>query len=1188
MNQTAALQLRLLGKPQVQVEGAIVSGFRTAKAEALLYYLAVTGQSYSREVLADLLWGEMSETTAKRNLTKALSHLRKQLAPFLVIEPDTVGLDPVVEVWLDVAVFETAVTAGLAEDDLAQLTEAVALYQGDLLAGFYVKQALSFEEWLLGERERLRELMLQALQRLVSEAIKQGEPTTGLEYAQQLLALEPWHETAHRHLMLLLARTGRREAALVQYKTCRQVLAEVLGVEPMAETTALFERLKAAGAPPPHNLPSPPNAFVGRETELQRLERQLADPACRLATIVGPGGIGKTRLALEAARRYLQSDTILLEPDVSDGIYSVSLASIGGEQPPTEAEQSLSGLSNALISAIAEGVGLSFHGSADLQGQLLNYLQPKAMLLLLDNFEYLLVQASGKPNADSEPGIALITTILQEAPRLKILVTSRERLNLQQEWVVEVAGLEYPSGGDWERGSRGGDQFSVSGDRLSIIGHQPIANNLQAYSAVTLFSQRAAQALTGQGLTETDWPDVGHICRLVEGMPLALELAASWLRTLSCAEIATKIKNSLDFLETSLPNVPARHRSLRAVFEHSWTMLSQQEQSVFAKLSIFRGGFSREAATKVGNVSVLMMARLVDKSLLRHRTDGRYELHELLRQYAGEKLLALTTPSKAETTQPTLEPLQAVWRRYSLYYLDLLRQRERVLLGNQPQKPLAELRADLDNIRQAWLWAVNEGEAQALEQATGGLSRFFDLTGLFTEGADTFRQAADHLDTLLPSRKDDRAQIQAARGRILVEQAGMLHRRGLPDQAATVAQQATELAQTLQSTYLEALARHRWGDTLSYGSAYEPAQIQLEQALSLARQAQLPQTEAEILRDMAIVAVRVGQYDEAKQLCRQAETAFIAQGDQRGIGVIRLNLGNIAYFQADLAQAKQTWSEAAQNFVDSDDLWGEYLTKCNLGHLAYDEGRYDEALELIQASLATAEQVQDLVHTSISCEILGNIFRQQGDYDTAQSHYKRGLDLAHQAGYRLTEGHILAEKALVFHDLGQLEAALQSCQEAQILAEDIGVPSLTIQVLTNLGRIHLARQSPTEAADVFQQALASQGAREDWRRAVEAKAGLAAIYLQQDDLPQALEQIEPILQTLEQPAALAIPELFRVFLACYQILHQAGDTRAGPVLERANHLLQERAAAIGDERRRRSFLENVPSHRELGQALCRA
>ena len=310
----------------------------------------------------------------------------------------------------------------------------------------------------------------------------------------------------------------------------------------------------------------------------------------------------------------------------------------------------------------------------------------------------------------------------------------------------------------------------------------------------------------------------------------------------------------------------------------------------------------------------------------------------------------------------------------------------------------------------------------------------------------------------------------------------MLHRRGLPDQAADVAQQATELAQTLQSTDLEALARHRWGDALAYRSAYEPAKIQLDQALALSRQAHLPQTEAEVLRDMAIVGIRTGQFAEAKRLCKQAEAAFIAQGDQCGIGVTRLNLGDIAFFQTDLTLARQTWSQAIKNFRDSGDRWGECLAKCDLGHLACEEGRYSEALALIQQSLTITEQVQDLVHISVNCEILGTIFRQQGDYDTAQIHYQRGLDLANQAGYRLVKGYILAEQALLFHDLDQVEAALQTCQEAQTLAEDIGGPALNIQVLTNLGRIHLARHSLTEAIEAFKQALTNRGAREDRRR----------------------------------------------------------------------------------------------------------
>ncbi len=1160
---TAQLELRLLGKPQVYFDGEAIAGFRTAKAEALLYYLAVTARPHSRESLADLLWDDMPAATAKRNLTKVLSLLRKQFEPYLEIEPQYIGFKAGTVYGLDVAKFEEAIEAGDQETASASLREAVELYQDDFLAGFYVKDALNFEEWVLTQRERLRELMIQALDSLISHHLSRADYVSGIELAGRLLALESWRETTHRQMMRLLAHSGRREAALAQYETCRQILAEELAVEPMAETTALYERLKAAGTPPPHNLPPPPNAFVGRRTELQQIERHLANPACRLLTIVGPGGIGKTRLALESARRYIQTNALLLEPDVSDGVYVVSLASI------TE-DQDLSGLSNALVSAIADAVGLSFHGHTDLKGQLLTYLGQKAILLVLDNFEHLV--SSGK----ERPSLDLMSVILQHAPQVKLLVTSRTRLNLPEEWVIEVVGLSYPRE-DWKSGR---SEDWKAGD-ISQSSTSPFLQPSNNFSAIALFTQRAEQVLAGFSLTEADMLSVVRICQLVEGMPLALELAASWLRMFTCAEVVIEIERSLDFLATSLRNVPVRHRSLRAVFEHSWGMLSRPEQAVFAKLSIFRGGFSHKAATKVAGVSETMLARMVDKSLLRYGANGRYELHELLRQYAAEKLLSLTTSLGGELTDQAFESVQAVWQRYSRYYLDLLWRRETSLRGHKPQEVMTELRADLDNIRQAWLWAVNEGQAQALEQASGGLSRFFDLAGLFAEGESTFGQTVDHLETLLSSRSDASEHIQAARTRILVEQARMLHRRGLPDQAVVVAQRATELAQALQPTYLEALARHQWGDTLSYRSAYKPAQAQLNQALTLARQAQLASTEAEILKDMAIIALRVGQYGEAKQLCRQAESAFDTLGDQRGIGVIRLNLGNIAYFQTDLALTKQSWSQAAKNFFDSGDIWGECLAKCNLGHLACEEGRYQEALTLTQQSMKIAEQLQDWVNIGINCEILGTIFRQQGDYETARTHYERGLDIARKAGYRLGEGYILTEMALLLYDLGQLDMALRFCREAQTLAEEVSVPSLNIQVLTNLGRIYLARHCSADAVDVFRQALETRGEGEDWRRAVEARASLAEAYRQQEDLTQATELIETVLKDLQQPATLAIVELFRVFLTCYRVLQQAKDSRAEPVLSRAYRLLQKRAAAIEDERLRRSFLEKVPAHREI-------
>ena len=438
---TGRLELRLLGNPQVQLDGAAVSGFRTAKAEALLYYLTVSGRPHSREHLAALLWGDMPEATAKRNLTQVLSLLRKRFEPFLQIEPQQIGLKPEAAVWVDVRLFQQSLTPANPAQEPDWLAEAVDLYQGDFLAGFYVKEALDFEEWVLAERERLRDLVIGALDQLVGQDLSRGETGRGIERARRLLALEPWRETAHRQMMLLLARSGQRAAALAQYETCHQILAEELGVEPMAETTALYERLKAAGAPPPHNLPPPPNAFVGRETELQHLDRLLADPACRLLTIVGPGGIGKTRLALESARRCLELTAAFNEIDFADGVYFVNLAPLSGTDLAASQTADASRATTLILTTVAAALGFAWQGVAELKEQLFDYLSGKQMLLILDNFEHL-VEAAG-----------LLAEWLQASPGVKFLITSRERLNIREEWVQEVGGLAYPSRGARARAS---------------------------------------------------------------------------------------------------------------------------------------------------------------------------------------------------------------------------------------------------------------------------------------------------------------------------------------------------------------------------------------------------------------------------------------------------------------------------------------------------------------------------------------------------------------------------------------------------------------------------------------------------------------------------------------------------------------------------------------------------------------
>ncbi len=655
MPNDATLTLKLLGRPQVSLGGAAVSGFISAKTQALLFYLAVTGRPHTRDSLAGLLWGDMPETQAGKNLRNALSNLRSLVGPHLLITRDDVAFERQSLHWLDVEAFLSALADDVSKKDLRTLHNAVELYQGDFLEGFYAGAALPLEEWVLGRRSLLKGLMLQALHTLVVKHLEREEHAAGIDYANRLLALEPWREETHRHLMLLLTRSRQRSAALAQYEICRRALAGELNVEPMPETTALYNRIKAAAAPPPHNLPPQPTPFVGRGSELAEIASYLNNPNAQLLTLVGPGGIGKTRLALQAAARCVEPEASV-EPRFSDGVFFVPLAAEG----VTDAPQ------HSLIAAMADALRFDFQGPVHPQAQLLNYLRERDLLLILDNCEHLVAEARR------------LGDILRLAPGVKLLVTSRARLNLQEEWLMEVKGLDFPPTAE------------------------AIADS-SAYSAIMLFVQQARRVQAGFIFTEADRADVVRICQLVEGVPLGIELAASWLRVLSCREIAAEIEKGLDFLTTTVQNVPERHRSLRAVFEYSWNLLAPAEQGVFRQLAVFRGGFQREAAARVVGVSLPVLAGLVDKSLLRRDASGRYEIHDLLRQYAEEKLQA----DPAESTK--------VHDAHCRYYAELMSGHKAELKGEDVSAALTVLNAERENVRAAWNWAVSHRRIEELD-----------------------------------------------------------------------------------------------------------------------------------------------------------------------------------------------------------------------------------------------------------------------------------------------------------------------------------------------------------------------------------------------------------------------------------------------------------------------------------------
>lgn len=411
-----------------------------------------------------------------------------------------------------------------------------------------------------------------------------------------------------------------------------------------------------------HSLPRQTTSFIGRLHEIAEVVALLDNPDCQLLTLLGPGGIGKTRLAIEVARQ--------IRVNFPDGVHYVAL------QPVHSVDQILHVIINIL--------GFTVRSIESAHQQLLWYLSDKRLLLLLDNFEHL------------PDGAGLVADILAAAPFVKVLVTSRETLKLREEWLWDVRGLSYPK--------------------------PDLIISPETYSAIQLFIERARQVHPDFTLTE-DCAAVVRICQLVEGIPLAVELAAAWVRVMSCAEIAREIEHSLDVLTTTLGNVPERHHSMRATFERSWDLLTSQEQAVFRKLSVFRGGFTREAADQVAEATLAILALLVHKSVVRVDVSGRYDLHELLRQYAAEKLLEA---GEVDTTA----------QRHGDYFLKLAEGAEAHAFGREQIAWFDRLEVDFDNLRTALIWSLQSGDAETGLRLAGALGWFFSERAHWSEGLD--------------------------------------------------------------------------------------------------------------------------------------------------------------------------------------------------------------------------------------------------------------------------------------------------------------------------------------------------------------------------------------------------------------------------------------------------------------------
>ena len=957
--------LRLLGLLQVINDDGDVPRFRSQRTMALLGYLVAEQRAISRGALAALFWPDESQSKGRSNLRRELHNLNQILPDCWEMDRQSIRFIPADQITVDAFDF-------LELEQTEQWVEAAELVRGDFLEGVDLADNLEFETWLSGERERWRQRLERVLTRVIELHIRQADYPAALDSARKLLQLTPWNEAIHRQVMLLLAQTGQREAALKQYALCQMTLEAELSVAVSAETTALYERIKRNTPFTRHNLPAPPTPFIGREEELSQLAMWLDDPQIRLITITGLGGMGKTRLALALAHRLLDpaSPELGHPARFPDGLFFVSLVALQS--------------SSQIVSAIAQALAFRFEAQGDPTRQLRDYLSDKRLLLILDNFEHLL------------DGASTVAALLGAASQLFIIVTSRERLNLHQANVFSIQGLPYPEPG------------------------QP---NPQSYPAGQLFLQTAQRNQHDFALAETDSDDLTRVCHLMEGMPLGIELAAIWSHTLSLTEIVAEIEQSLDLLQTEAVDLPERHRSMRAAFEITWRYLSQAERDLFANLSVFRGGFTPDAATRIAQATLSALTALVGKSLLRYsQAQQRYDMHELLRQFGAEKC----------SQNATIEA--KVRAAHSRFYCELLRRQKEALLGPEVAKAINVIEPDLDNARLAWHEAVMQGDFENLEKGLIAFMGFYSESGRASEGYEVANFAVQQLKARLTKSPLTRRKDYQIWADILLW-------CGNKSKAVSKYEEASECYQAC----LDILR--------------DPALDKLDTR----------EQEAYALGGLGQIATNTDN-DQATTLYQRSIALFREIGDQRMVvdysamlaDTLR-NLGDVQgsqhLFQEALAAAQAMDNQLSQAAI----LESLGILQAQIGHLAEAEESHRQCL-----ALSREMNLEGMINGSLSS--LGWTLIWNGKFAEGGSYLMEKLNKGFDKG-PLHLAYTHDGLSLAYLHQGQYDQAKYHNERSLSFAHNSGVPRQTAASLWTKGRIALSQDDPVTTEQIWQQSV---------------------------------------------------------------------------------------------------------------------
>ena len=1026
------LKLTLLGTFELRWQNQPVTTFPTDKVRALLAYLALEGHSHPlrRESLATLLWPNYPDSIARRNLRQNLHRLKQLLDKLqpslseqvLQVTRQTVQVDIN---WLvvDVHQFTAVLTAvekhpSTTADTLHQLIQAADLLRGDLLAGLTLPDAPNFDEWLTIQREKIHYDSLHLLYILAENHIEQGDYERAHSYAMRQINLEPWREEAQRQLMIILSQQGRRNEALLVYENLLELLQTELGIGPSQATEQLYRSLLNThiAGPQLHHFTTAVTPFLGREQNLSDLSDLLFNPDCRLITITGLGGMGKTRLAQHLVQHLADTRPVALHHRFPGGCYFVPLETVNH--------------ADLLWEIIAQQMGLSFLSQEPARAQLLNHLQDEAILLVLDNLELLAPEFAFR-----------LADLLRHTRRLQLIATSRVPLQLAGEWVYPLAGLTYQT---YQTG-----QSDAPDDADS--------------AAVHLFVQTARRFRPNFQPTTADWEAIQAICTLTEGLPLAIEMAASWVRVANCAAIARQMRDNLDMLSSPWRHQPARQKSMRLILDYAWQALTPEAQETLLCLTLFQGMFSLTAITAVLPHAWQSVVQLHDHFLLQQNTIDHYYFHPLVRHFAEEKGAARLAAGHDNT---------AVRDRYTHYYLTLLAEQAAKLTTTEAAAARQQLRMDWVNVGQAWKNAIVARAWDLLSQAAEGLVAHCTTEGLVMQGESWFTAVLDALPLssyCIEETVSTHWYMRWQRARLFLE-----------DNFQQAEQLLTAIIDPSYPIPV-AHALHFWNDY----------------AISKWRLGKLEEAEPLFRQVIALATARGEAYPAAQHhlanlylsstppneacwsLYAQALQTYRQQGHLAGEAGVLHDYGLASTIIEDKPRTSISYVQQSLHLYQLlHHQYGITMATSNLVYLLLlsgQQGQYEEAIslgtELLNHLVGGGNFVALRMHLHVN---LGHLYQKQNRYGLAAYHYRQALGFFNQChNYKELAAALVGWARLLVRALASVEQAALMMGMVQRLADEHHLPDLFEQEMKGeTVRLLAEKLDPDVLAHLIQQGAA--------------------------------------------------------------------------------------------------------------------